>query len=95
MGFYQRICKDGFKPICHVNLNPPIPEFITNDIGDVIGSYTTKIMAEVVDASDKVIVDVIIREATAQGVNDLCLIDKEFVMTAIKNEIIRRSEHEG
>ena len=76
--------------VAHVNLKTPSPIFSENENGDVIGSVTNKVLAEVVDTADKAIVDAIIREATVQGVNDIFLIDKEFIMSAIRHELIRR-----
>lgn len=76
-------------PVRHIHLNAPRPTF-TDDGNNYFAAYTDKILASVVDTSDRAIVDAIIREATAQGVNDLFLIDRDFIMSAIKHEMIRR-----
>lgn len=77
----------------HVKLNPPKIEFRSNTDGDTstyIGTITANIVARVVEKTDEVIVDAVVKEAAAEGVTDLFLIDKEFIMTAIKNEMARR-----
>lgn len=88
-GLADKICA-GVKPINHLNLKVPTPIFSEDEAGTISMEYTNKILAEVMDTADKAIVDAIIKEATAQGVNDLFLIDKEFIMSAIKHEMIRR-----
>lgn len=92
-GLADMVCAE-VKPINHLNLKVPTPKFGEDEFGNYFASYTNKILAEVVDTSDKAIVEAIIKEATAQGVNELFLIDKEFIMSAIKHEIIRRKEAE-
>lgn len=93
-GLAEKICA-GVKPINHLNLKVPTPIFSEDDTGNFSVNYTNKILAEVIDTTDKAIVDAIVKEATAQGVNDLFLIDKEFIMSAIKHEMIRRKEAES
>ena len=66
-------------------------EEVTNDVGDTTYSITQKISAQVIDMAEKVIVDAIINTAREAGINDLYLIDKEFIITAIKNEMNRRN----
>lgn len=48
-----------------------------------------KISAQVADLTDKVITDAIIAAAMQGGVTDLYLIDRAFIMRAIKNQIER------
>ena len=52
--------------------------------------YTVaKISAQVADLTDKVITDAIIAAAMQGGVTDLYLIDRAFIMRAIKNQLER------
>ena len=90
-GLADMVC-GNVKPIIHCNIRPPMPTifFDKKEERDFMAEYVNKIHAEVVDTTDNVIVGAILREAHAQGVNDLFLIDREFIMTAIKNEMIRR-----
>ena len=77
----------------HIKLRQPEIEFRSNTDGDTstyTGTITANIVARVVEKTDEVIVDAIIKEAAADGVTDLFLIDKEFIMTAIQNEMERR-----
>lgn len=50
----------------------------------------TKIKAKVINMADEAIYSAIIEEAKESGVTDLFLIDKEFVLTALTNEMERR-----
>lgn len=83
------------KPMIHLNLNTPTPIFSEDDNSNIFAKYVNSVVAEVVDHTDKVMVEAIVKEAAAQGVNDLFLIDKEFIMSAIKHEMIRRAENEN
>ena len=63
------------------------------DGGDVFNyqaSYIEKAMAQVVELEDKIICQAIIDAAAEEGCTTVFLIDKEFVISAIKNEIARR-----
>ena len=48
------------------------------------------IVAQIVDMTDKVILETIIEFAKSEGITDLYLLDKEFVKTALEREIARR-----
>lgn len=89
-GFYlsnPTSCVDELQPLRHISLNIPKPVFAEDENNNYFAECTNKILAQVIDTADKAIVDAIVREAKAQGVNDLFLIDKEFIMSAIKNEM--------
>ena len=45
-----------------------------------------------VDLLDKVIVNAIVNAARENGITDVYLIDKEFILSAIKNELERMKE---
>lgn len=89
---------DTSKYLERFKLNPPKIEFKETTDGTYtnhIGTITAGIAARVVEKADDVIVDAIIKEAAAEGVTDLFLIDKEFIITAIKNEMVRRKADLG
>ena len=50
------------------------------------------IVTQIVDMTDKVILEAIIEFAKSAGITDLYLLDKEFIKTALKREIARRKE---
>lgn len=57
------------------------------------GGYIHKsLMAEVIDTTDKVMFDAVIRYADEHFATDLFIIDEEFIKSAIENEIQRRME---
>ena len=62
------------------------------NIDEVINGYEIRknIVAQIVDMTDKVILETIIEFAKSEGVTDLYLLDKEFVKTALEREIARR-----
>ena len=63
------------------------------DGGDVFNyqaSYIEKAMAQVVALEDKIICQAIIDAAAEEGFTTVFLIDKEFIISAIKNEIAIR-----
>ena len=53
-----------------------------------------KVKCEIADTLDNEICKAILDTAEREGVTDLFLIDKEFIMTAIKNEMARRKGEE-
>lgn len=59
-----------------------------------IGKFTSDLMAKVVEYQNNVLCDAIIKYATEQGYTDLCLIDEEFIRSAIVHEIQRRLNDE-
>lgn len=67
-----------------------IPDCLDVDPFKDIYERITKIKAKVIDMADEAIYQAIIEEAKEAGVTDLFLIDKEFVLTALTNEMKRR-----
>ena len=68
----------------------------TLDDGDLFNyqaSYIEKAMARVVALEDKIICQAIIDAAEEEGFTTVFLIDKEFIISAIKHEIERRKAH--
>lgn len=62
------------------------------NIYEVVDDYKIRedIAAQIVDMTDKVILEAIIEFAKSAGITDLYLLDKEFVKTALEREIARR-----
>lgn len=85
---------NGNQPINRIALNPPKIEYkeTVDENGDITyaSALSAKLTAKLIDAVDETITDAIIKECAAEGVTDLFLIDKEFILSAIKNEMIRR-----
>lgn len=55
---------------------------------------TTRLYADVVDMTNNLIVDACVREARRAGVNDVYLLDKQFVLDAIREKIERTRQEE-
>ena len=55
-------------------------------------SIITKIKAQTVDILDAITVDEVIRVAYEEGITHLFLLDRDFVIRALKNEIERWKE---
>ena len=75
------------NPLKHFELTQCSIEF-TDDMN--IATLSRKIHASVMDQVDDTILKTIINCAKEEGVDDLYLLDKEFVMSAIKHELERR-----
>ena len=62
------------------------------NIDEVVNGYEIRksIVAQIVDVTDKVILETIIEFAKSEGITDLYLLDKELVKTALEREIARR-----
>lgn len=68
----------------------------TLDGGDLFNyqaSYIEKATAQVVELEDKIICQAIIDAAAEEGYTTVFLIDKEFIISAIKHEIERRKDN--
>ena len=65
----------------------PIQEFGFNDTAQFDKIH--KIMASIVDIKNETIVKAVIDTARSEGIEDLIILDKEFVLRAIKNELER------
>lgn len=53
-----------------------------------------KIVSKIIDTTDKMLVDSMIKFAEENGYTDLYLIDKDFLQSAILNEIQRRKKED-
>ena len=73
-----------------------IPENKTPDVfdidGDHVGTLTSKIAVCVGETTNQEFMAKILEIATNNGITDLCVLDEEFIVTALKNEIERRKE---
>ena len=82
-------------PLLHKPLRvPKISMEVSPD--NTLCQVTHKLLAEVADRTDDVIVQAIIREAERAGVNDLYLIDREYILDALrlKREADKRANEE-
>ena len=62
--------------------------------GSAIYSITNKIMAKMSDVTESAIVDAIIDEAIREGVSDLYILNKQFIISAILEKIERDEKGE-
>ena len=64
------------------------------NIDEVVNGYGIRISiaAQIVDMTDKAVLEAIIEFAKSEGIKDLYLLDKEFVKTALEREVARRKE---
>lgn len=72
-------------------------KFKSNDIIDYNEDYESslsvnKIVVKIIDTEEKMLVDTMIQFAEENGYTDLYLIDKDFLQSAILNEIQRRKK---
>lgn len=58
-------------------------------LDDVTGMITEKFHAELVDMQDKAIVDAVIKAAEQEEITQLLLLDKGFVLDAIREKMER------
>lgn len=86
----DRLAKTTRYPLVHFNLKVPDIDFTQLEDNNVCGTITQRILAEVTDLANTEIVNAIHRTAVNEGVTDLFLIDKEFIMSAIHHEMARR-----
>ena len=77
-------------PFEHVRLNAPDINF---DGG--VFSFREKIMAECVNMQESAIVSAVIRAARDEGITDLYLLDKKFVIDALITAIEKRNSRVG
>lgn len=55
---------------------------------------TTRLYADVVDMTNNTIVDACVREARRAGINDVYLLDKQFVLDALREKIERTRQED-
>jgi len=55
---------------------------------------TTRLYADVVDMTNNTIVDACVKAARHAGINDVYLLDKQFVLDAIREKIERTRQEE-
>ena len=65
------------------------PENLHVDMDNPVQEITKRIMAEVADLTDAVMVDAILRACQSEGITDLYLIDKKFIIEAITEKLER------
>ena len=56
--------------------------------------FTTRLYADVVDMTNNAIVDACVKAARQAGINDVYLLDKQFVLDAIREKIERTRQEE-
>ena len=65
---------------------------LNNDIDDTTCTLHKEFLVRCVDLLDREIVNAIVDTARENGVTDVYLIDKEFILRAIRNELERMKE---
>ena len=55
---------------------------------------TTRFYADVVDMTDNLIVDACVKEARKAGINDVYLLDRQFVLDALREKIQRTRQED-
>lgn len=88
----DRIMNKAYTPIRHFAVQPWEIELTSGD--NPVYRSTAKMYASVVNCVDNLIYDAVIEWAKGNGITDLYFIDKEFVKTALMNEIKRRKGEE-
>lgn len=80
------------NPLLHRRFNGDLKMRVDHAPDDsIVYTVTQKLVAEVVDRTDEVLIQAIIAEAERSGVSDLYLIDRQFVLEALqlKREVVR------
>lgn len=83
---------NGYEPIKHYRFN--IRQLLdsydfSDDLSTTIYTINESIMAKVVDTHDKTIVDAVLAVAIAENIDHLYVMDKKFVLDALKEKLIR------
>lgn len=68
-----------------------LPDKFKLNLGEDCASAVNKMLAQVADATDKLIVDAIIKYATENGFSDAYIIDEEFVKSALEKQIPKKA----
>ena len=76
----------------HNYQNPSYYKLNKDDIEEITYELHNEFLVRCVDILDKEIVNAIVDAARENGVTDVYLIDKEFILRAIKNELERMKE---
>ena len=77
--------------IAKFQLTKRIPiEQTTDGLGNYVYSITERMYVDIVDKENEAICDRIIKFAEEEGYTRLYLIDRDFIMSAIENEMARR-----
>ena len=76
----------------HNYQNPSYYKLTNDDLEEITYTLHNEFLVECVDLLDKEIVNAIVNTALENGVTDVYLIDKEFILRAIKNELERMKE---
>lgn len=81
-------------PIKSVKIGVPMYESDFSLTEDVTERIIHRTMAIVADQKDKLLIDAVIDYAKKSGYTELCLIDEEFVKSALIHEAERRANDE-
>ena len=76
----------------HNYQSPSYCKLTNDDIEETTYELHNEFLVRCVDLLDKEIVNAIVDTARKNGVTDVYLIDKEFILRAIKNELERMKE---
>lgn len=80
-------------PLAHIELQekkleyPFVDELEFNC--NYVATYTRHIVAQVVDTTDRLIVEAVVNTAKEMGFTDLYILDKNFVMDALREKMER------
>lgn len=74
-----------FKPLEHYKLNDM-------QFNDDMTEMIMKLHVSVIDKMEQPIVDAVVEAAREEGVTNLCILDKKFVIDALKEKMAREKE---
>ncbi len=86
---------DHFRPACktnkveklqHIEFEKP---WCDSNLENMTFSITKNIITQIVDMEEKAVVDAVIKAAEQEGVTDLYLLDKKFVLDALREKAER------
>lgn len=83
----------GYKHVCRMKQrDTPFATIVDSKLpmlDEVTGRIVCRFKAEVVDMENKAIVDAVIRAAQEDGITTLYMLDKDFILSAIREKLMR------
>ena len=77
------------SPMARITLNKAAEKPFNPEV-DSVSTIRHSFAAVVAEKEDEAIMNAIVEAAEKAGITDLCVIDKEFILSAIKHELERR-----
>ena len=87
------------NPLAHIELQPKKLEYPFVDEHefncDYVATFTRNMIAQVVNTQDRLIVEAVVETAREMGFTDLYILDKDFVLDALREKMEREGFRHG